>query len=334
MARVTILLPVRNGAQTLEAAVESILQQTFKDWRLLIVDDHSTDRTRKLAEGFSAEDRRILSIQAVGRGIVAALNEGLARVSSPFVARMDVDDYCHPERLRWQCEFLEENPEIGVVSCRTWQDGGGRGYQRYMDWTNSILSVEEHFQNRFVESPVAHPSVVFRREIPDRFGGYRAGDFPEDYEMWLRWMDQGVRFQKIPEFLLEWRDSEKRLSRSDPRYRPEAFYEIKSHFLGRWLEREIPADRPLWLWGAGRVTRRRFRSLEDSGHRFAGFLDIDPKKIGQTLDGRPVEDPRDLAEDSDRFLLFGVGARGARERATQFLESRGYRIGKDFLAVA
>ena len=259
---------------------------------------------------------------------------GIAEAKSPLIARMDADDRSFPDRLEQQCRALEEDPDLGVVACRVEQAGGGVGYRRHVDWTNTILTSRDHWLHRFVESPVAHPSVVFRRSLVDEYGGYREGDFPEDYELWLRWLASGVRFRKLDQVLLEWSDSPGRLSRNDSRYRPEAFYRLKCEYLADWIRCSLEPDRPLWLWGAGRITRRRFRPIEERTRRFAGFVDIDPRKTGRDIAGRPVVEPTDLGEPDGRFVLLGVGSTGARERATRFLDARGFKIGRDYLPAA
>jgi len=113
----------------------------------------------------------------------------------------------------------------------------------------------------------------------------------------------------------------------DERYSQEAFYHLKCDYLIRTL----PADRPVWLWGAGRPTRKRFKALDD--HRpLSGFVDIDPNKVGQQIDGRAVMPPEEVPEDA--FVLLGVANPGAREKAIEFMEDRGKHIGRDFLPVA
>src|SRR5207247_9233486 len=127
----------------------------------------------------------------------------------------------------------------------------------HVDWSNTLLSHQEISLARFVESPVVHPSVMFRRELIDRLGGYAEGQFPEDYELWLRWLEAGVRFEKLPEALLRWRDRDARLSRSDPRYDSEAFYRMKAIYLARWLAANNRHHPKIVVCGAGRLTRRR-----------------------------------------------------------------------------
>ncbi|MCK5803596.1 MAG: glycosyltransferase family 2 protein, partial [Lentisphaeria bacterium] len=199
---ISVLLPVYDGTATLQRAIQSIREQTLADWELIVVNDGSTDGTAKMLADCAAEDIRIrVFTHTRNRGIVSALLTGLEQARAPYIARMDADDLCAPERLEQQRDFLDAHPDIGLVGCRV-RFGGDRathaGYAAYVDWTNTLLEPEEIALNRFVESPFAHPSVAFRRELPECFGSYRDGDFPEDYELWLRWLDAGVRMAKLP----------------------------------------------------------------------------------------------------------------------------------------
>ncbi|MBW3597084.1 MAG: glycosyltransferase [Planctomycetes bacterium] len=333
---VSVVLPVRNGAVSVAAAVASVRAQTFSDWELLVVDDGSRDETAAVVSAAAQRDRRIRLLRRPPRGIAEALIFGCAAARGEFIARMDADDWMAPQRLELQSRFLKQHPQTGLVSCRVVYGGDPAvtpGYAEHVAWLNSLDTAESIALRRFVDSPVAHPSVMFRRSVMERLGGYRAGDFPEDYELWLRWHEAGVRFAKAPEELLVWNDPPTRLSRTDPRYRVEAFYQLKCEYLARWLKAEAPR-RQVWLWGAGRITRLRFRGLERHGVRIAGYIDIDPAKAGRVLDGRPIVLPRDLPPREDSFILAGVGVRGARDLIVGQLLDKGWREAEDFLAAA
>jgi glycosyltransferase involved in cell wall biosynthesis len=333
--RVSVLLPARDAAATLEVAIESIRGQSEQRWELLVVDDGSTDTTAAVAEKQAGADGRVRLLRQPARGIVAALNHALARARAPLIARMDADDRSRPERLAEQCAYLDAHEAIGLVSCRVHYAGdraAHAGYAAYVDWLNTLTTPEAIGLSRFVESPVAHPSVVFRRQFCRRFGAWRAGAFPEDYELWLRWLEAGVRFAKVEATLLDWADPPERLSRVDARYGQGAFYRLKCAYLKKHLRHTPGPGRPLWLWGAGRQTRRRFRPLEEAMGGFAGYVDIDPKKIGQRIAGAPVVGPEAIPEAA--FVLLAVGSRGARELCRERLTAAGRREGADFLAVA
>lgn len=328
---VSVLLPARDAEGCIARAVSGVLAQDLPDWELLVVDDGSSDATAERARQAAGGDPRVRVLRTGRRGLVTALHAGLAAARGRLIARLDADDEVAPDRLSSQVALLDARPDVGVASCLVAFGGDratARGYALHVDWINGLREPEEIAGQRFVESPLAHPSVLFRRELAQRHGAWAEGPFPEDYELWLRWMDAGVRCAKVPRVLLTWHDPPGRLSRTDPRYAPEAFYATKC----RWLARAVPAGRPLWLWGAGRVTRRRFAALERLAGPFAGFVDIDPRKRGSAPGGRPVVAPQDIPRSA--FVVAGVGSRGARERIDAALRDGGRRPGTDYWLAA
>jgi len=335
-AEATIIMPVKNAEPTLELAVRSMMAQTFYDWEMELVDDHSADGSSLVARNLAAMDRRIRVWPNPGEGIVDALNFAMAHARGRIFVRMDADDIAAPNRLQTQLRFLEMNPGIGAVGSVVAYLGdrqSNEGYARYVDWTNTLQTPDDIAQYRFVESPLAHPSMCFRRELIEIHGGYRHGQFPEDYELWLRWLDAGVRIGKCPETLLHWRDSMRRLSRQDSRYDVREFYAIKAHYLHRWIERHF-AGRPVWIWGAGRTTRQRVKLLQKLGVEVAAFIDIDPDKIGQRIEGIPVVSPDNIPPPGEALILIYVGARGAREQIETELTARGHQLGQDYIPAA
>jgi glycosyltransferase involved in cell wall biosynthesis len=339
---VSVLLPVRDGAATLGRAIASIRAQSLAAWELLIVDDGSRDASRSIAHAHAAEDTRVRVIERDRGGIVAALNAGLAVARGEFIARMDADDEALPHRLAAQLDFLRghDGRELGLVGCGVEFAGDrvtGAGYALHVDWVNSLCTPAAIALNRFVESPFAHPSVMFRRQLVSQHGGYRDGDFPEDYELWLRWLDAGVPMAKLPETLLRWSDPPSRLSRTDPRYDPDAFFRAKAPWIARWiLARPDLARRPVWVWGAGRPTRKRAAALQQHGLTLAGYIDVDAKKRTPALGGTglPVILPATLPARGEIFVLGYVTSRGAREQIRAELTGRGYVEGEDFLMCA
>lgn len=184
MPEVSIIMPVKNAETHLVRAINSIRSQSYKDWELMVVDDNSNDASYQLAETQGGKDPRIRLIQNSDPGIAHALNRGIALSVGSYIARMDADDVSHPDRLHEQVKFLNEHPEIGLVGTQV-NFLGDRdqhaGYAAYVDWTNELVSWNDIRMNRYVESPFAHPSVMFRRSLVSANDEpYQQGNFPED----------------------------------------------------------------------------------------------------------------------------------------------------------
>ncbi len=334
---VSVILPVKNAEVTLARAIESIEKQTLKDWELILVDDHSLDTSPYIAKSHGFKNAKIRLFTNPGSGIVDALNFGIARATGKFIARMDADDYAYPQRLETQVQFLETHTEIGFVgSCVNYcgDREANLGYALYVDWINSLVEPQDIKNYRFVESPFAHPSICFHSHLIESHGGYENCPFPEDYELWLRWIDAGVLPGKCPEILLDWYDSPDRMSRTDSRYRTEAFYLVKAIYLAHLIERRLQGKKEIWVWGAGKRSRMRLAPLLEKGVPVNRFIDIDDNKTGLEWRGIPISDPSVLPDPGDIFLLLYVGSRGAREKIESHLQPLGYEIGRDYLPAA
>jgi len=338
MPLLSVLMPCYNAAGTLDEALESLARQTLSDFEVVAVDDGSTDATRQILARWAQRDGRLQLLPRPHEGIVAALNAGLAACSAPYVARMDTDDRSSPERLARQFAYLEAHPQVGVVSCRVRgfpAEQVRQGFQVYIDWLNSLLTDEDIRREMFVESPLPHPSVTFRREVVLAAGGYQERGWPEDYDLWLRMYLAGVRFAKLEDVLLEWREHPGRLTRTDGRYSLENFLRAKAHYLasGPLVGRDA-----VIVWGAGMMGRRLSKQLVRQGVPLVAFVDIDPRKIGRTRRGLPIIPPEALLDWWKRYeklaLLAAVGARGARPLIRQQLVALGLREGQDWWSAA
>ncbi len=330
---VSILLPVKNAESTLNEAIDSCLAQTYTAFELLIVDDQCSDGSIQLIE--TINDPRIKLVKNQGEGLVDALNTGLNAVQSPFIARMDADDVMHSERLMQQLAAFQNNPELAVVASQVDlfpADVVQGGFQNFIDWQNRQIYQQQIYQQRFVETPITHPSVMFRREVVVKAGGYRKGDFPEDYELWLRLLAKDHQFAKVPMSLLAWRESTQRLSRTARNCRRQAFDQLRASYLA--IELGAIGDRPIVIWGAGRRTRQRAQHLIALGIQPTAWIDIDPNKIGQQSLASPVHAPNWLTGRSPKpFVLNYVSNRGARELIEKDLLKIGYLPQQDFYSV-
>lgn len=326
-------MPVRNEARYLPAALDSIFRQTLTDWEMVVVDDGSTDETPAILSAAAFRDPRVRVMRCVGGGLVAALNEGLAACRAPLVARMDGDDISHPRRLELQADQLDAEQDVGLMACafRHFPRAAlKQGMLAYEAWQNGLHNHETVMRDLFVESPFVHPSVMMRRDLLIRLGGYRDCGWPEDYDLWLRMAAAGVRFSRLAQTLFFWRDHPERATRTMDEYATNAFRACKLHHLVSGL---LGGRKPVIMAGAGLEGRAWQRLLASEGIGVSCWLDVDPRKIGRQLHGAPVIHPRDLRLNGEKMLV-AIGVRGAREEFRRLVHPLGLREGLDFICVA
>jgi glycosyltransferase involved in cell wall biosynthesis len=335
---VSILLPCYNAVSTLDEALESIASQTLDDYEVVAVDDGSTDGSLQLLNDWASRDRRVHIISRKHGGIIPSLNAGLNACQAEIVARMDADDRSHPERLAEQVGYLDRHPEVAVVSCLVSgfpQEQVREGFRIYIEWLNSLVTDEQIKREIFVESPLAHPSVAFRKAQIMQLGGYQEVIWPEDYDLWLRLNLAAANFAKVPRTLFEWREDPGRLTRLDSRYSLENFLRAKAYYLAQGPLRGRDG---VILWGAGMMGRRLSKHLIRHDCPLVAFIDIDPRKIGSTRRGLPILSPEDLPAWWSRYvdpvLLVAVGARGARAILRERIELLELREARDWWFVA
>lgn len=182
---ISVLMPVYNAEKYLAAAVESILNQTFREFEFLMIDDGSTDRSLAILQRYAARDARIRLSSRANTGYVVALNEMLALAQGEFIARMDADDVALPDRFARQVEFLRAHPEVVCVGgAQDWIDEAGR-----VLFHCDVQETDAEIQQLALtgQTPINHPSALIRRAAMLQVGGYDVELHPaEDLDLWLK----------------------------------------------------------------------------------------------------------------------------------------------------
>jgi glycosyltransferase involved in cell wall biosynthesis len=200
MPKVSILMPVYNAGQYLSQALDSILSQSFRDWELILINDGSTDDSESVITRY--DDERIYYIKnPVNLKLIKTLNKGIDYCGGRYIARMDADDICHPDRLKQQVKFLDSHPEY--LMCGTSAiviDSTGKKTGKIHNLTdNDYLQIGLMFSPSFI-----HPGMMIRREILCRNRYDEAYKHAEDYELWCRIARQG-KVANIDSELLRYR---------------------------------------------------------------------------------------------------------------------------------
>ena len=330
---ISIILPFFNAEKILERALKSISKQSFENFECILINNNATDKSLEIARDFCRKDLRFSIIHEEKQGVVHAHNKGLSLAKGKYIARMDADDWCSPGRLMKQYSFLEKHTTYDVVAGTAEyiahkQDT--EGFRRYVNWSNQILSFNDILLNQFVESPIINPTVMWRKETSDVHGSYIQGDFPEDYELWLRWLEKGMKFHKIDLPLIKWYDSENRLTRIDETYSDKAFFNIKTHYLAKWLKNHNPFHPLIYVWGASKISRKRAEILENYGIRIKGYIDISKKR---QLD-KEIIYYKNISSPEEIFVLVYLKEATMRSETKQFLKEKEFVEGEHFLLVS
>lgn len=333
MPRVTVLMPVWNARATLETALRSVARQTEGDLECLVVDDGSTDDSLPLAEDFARRDARFRVLRRPHAGIVASLEAGLDQARSPLVARLDADDWMRRDRIEKQAAVLDARRALQAVGSgvRLFPRAGLRdGRREYERWLNGLDTPARIWRERFIECPVAHPTLMIRRERLATLR-YRDRGWPEDYDLVLRLLREGPVVGTVPERLLGWRDLPTRVSRTDPRCALDRLTACRAWHLSRDFLDGSPS---YLLWGHGSTGKALRHALLSLGHRAAAIVEVHPGRLGNEIEGAPVV-PVDALEERPPYpLVVSVAGSNPRGEIRARLGEYGYREGFDYVCAA
>lgn len=200
--KVSVLMSVYNGRHFLSETISSILNQSYKDFEFIIVDDGSFDDSIKIISDFSNKDNRIkFTKNEKNLGLTMSLNKGLSFSSGEYIARIDAGDLSAPDRLKKQVDFLDNNKDIGLVG----------SFMYVIDTNRKILKkvnypTEDNFLKKVLinYNPFAHSSIMFRRNIGEKVGFYSEDcKFSQDYDFYFKLLPH-TKFANIPEYLISY----------------------------------------------------------------------------------------------------------------------------------
>jgi glycosyltransferase involved in cell wall biosynthesis len=198
---VSFLMCTNNFDEAFKESVNSCLNQTFKDIELVIVVNGVNENIRQKISNFCNKDR-IKLIFSNASYLSYNLNLGLNHCKSNYIARMDADDVCHPSRIEKQLGFMQANKDIAVCgsSYQTFKEDGTILSKVNVPSSDHKIRLKLYFTN-----PMPHPSVMYRKDIILSIGGYMGGRYAQDYDLWLRLLNEGkYKFHNLPDVLLNY----------------------------------------------------------------------------------------------------------------------------------
>ncbi len=235
---ISVLMPAYNAEKYIGEAIESILNQSFADFELLVINDGSTDKTEEIILSF--EDKRIHYIKNdTNLKLIATLNKGIDLATGKYIARMDADDVCQPKRFAKQIDFLEKHPDYAL--CGSWAyliNNKGEKTKRikYIN-EDELLRISLLFS-----CPIIHPTVMIRTDILKQFKYNPSALHTEDLDLWLRITNSGLKIANLPEFLFKYRWHDSNISIANEDFQTAKKFELLKpsieDFLGRKMSDE------------------------------------------------------------------------------------------------
>lgn len=244
---ISVIMSVYNGEDYLAEAIQSVVDQTFQNWELIIINDCSKDSTPEILADFAAKDARIkLHNNEVNLRLPTSLNKAISLSTGKYIARMDADDICLPDRLEKQFRFMEENSDVALSSCRfmTVKNGvyasGGAGGRCDHDALRAML---------LVTNPILHPGVIAKAEVMKRFLYDTTLTCTEDLELWTRMVAQGQKIRILPECLLIYRLHDKQITSTTRERQHTEVLKIQNQFYAALLQQMDPQMQEFYISG-------------------------------------------------------------------------------------
>ena len=235
---ISVLMPAYNAEKYIGEAIESVLNQTFKDFELIVVNDGSTDRTEEIILSFS--DPRIRYVKNEKNiGVISTRNKSVDLATGKYCALLDADDISLPQRFETQLRFFEKNPDY--VLCGSWayiidNKGNRTGKIKFID-SDNLLKISYLFSNALVNS-----SIMLKTDILKKFKYRPEILISEDFDLFLRMVNAGLKIANLPEYLIKYRWHDTNISNENDVFQTEKKQELLKPYVESFTGREIAKE--------------------------------------------------------------------------------------------
>jgi len=277
---ISILMPVKNTASFLKDCLDSIINQTEKNFELIAVDDHSTDECYTILSEYSTKDSRFKVFKNSGSGIIEALRLAYSKSTGEVITRMDSDDIMSLDKLKVLKTNLE-NFGLGYIALGKVKYFSekplGDGFKRYEEWLNSLIEKASNFEGVYKECVIPSPCWMVYREDLEKCNVFYPNDYPEDYDLAFRFYEVGLKPISCNTILHHWRDYATRTSRTHKHYADHTFLDIKMKY---FLKLDYDSNKNLVVWGAGDKGKTIAKNEGNGPKRSILILHVTGEEIG------------------------------------------------------
>ncbi|WP_209402982.1 glycosyltransferase [Pseudozobellia sp. WGM2] len=326
---VSILIPFKNTEKYLEECLLSIINQSYKNWEVLAVNDYSTDSSAEIVARFANIDKRIKLYSNKGNGIIEALRTAYSLSTGHLITRMDSDDIMKENRLEVMASSLKKygKGHLAVGQVRYFSHRGiSNGYERYEQWLNHLTKTGDNYSEIYKECVIPSPCWMTYREDLDDCGAFTPDRYPEDYDLTFRFYENNFKCIPCNQILHMWRDYDTRTSRTSEHYAQNYFLDIKLHY---FLKLDYDPKKVLTVWGAGSKGKEIAKGLKKRNIDFYWLCD-NPKKIGKEIYGKEMHHFSLLTEFKNPQSVITVANEDAQKMIRAYLTKLEHKTLVDF----
>ena len=306
---VSIIVPYKNPLPYFEDCLKSILNQSYKKLQIILVNDHSTDNSEKLALKFSKEDSRLELVNNIGKGIIDALNTGNEIARGKYITRMDADDIMTENKIEILRSLLEKKKTnyiaVGGVKYFASKKSMGNGYLKYANWLNELTSEERNFKEIYKECTIPSCCWMMNRSDFENIEGFKKLNYPEDYDFLFRVYYNQIKLTTTKEIIHLWRDHPMRTSRHSKNYEFKNFIPLKVKYL---VENELKTKEELVLWGCGKKGKLLAKKLIENNSSFT-WISNNQKKIGLEIYQKKIQSIKQLKLEKKKLIICSISSK-------------------------
>lgn len=305
---VSIIMAAKDTAPYLPDCLDSIIAQTYTNWELIAINDHSTDATPEIFEEYAQKDKRIRVFHSDRPKLIPTLKYGYQFAKGELINRMDSDDKMPFDKIETLVKEWQRYGKGHVIAGGTqhFVDEGevGGGFLRYEEWLNDVARNSRHLEEIYKECVIPSHSWMIHKEDLDAIGAFEPEIYPEDYDLCFRMYKAQLKIIGIDKVLHFWRDRSNRISRTWEEYEDNRYFEMKLRY---FLELDKDEKRPLVLWGAGKNGKDLAKLLIEHNIHFT-WLCENENKIGKHIYEQLMVSPDILTEIENPQIIIAVSS--------------------------
>lgn len=327
---VSIIMAARDTAAYVGACLDSIIAQSYQNWELIVVNDHSKDGTEVIIADYAQKDNRIRLYHSPYQKLIPALKYGYQFVNGTLLNRMDSDDIMPKDKIETLVTHWLRYGKGHIIAGGTQHfvtEGKlGGGFIRYDAWLNKIAKTQTHYQEIYKECVIPSHCWMLHKDDFDVVGGFEPEVYPEDYDLCFRFYQNSLKVIGIDKVLHHWRDRANRISRTWESYQDNRYFDLKIRY---FLQIDRNPNRDLVLWGAGKHGKDLAKILLAQKVSFHWVCE-NKNKIGHNVYGVFLEPVENLLQKTDPQIIIAVSGPDDQQEIKEQLSQMGKRPIKDY----